>query len=77
MWDMGQQLFHVGIHTLTLDIEDIYFMIGLSRRGYHAILTGSRGNRLPMIEYCCQYCVPEAERNKGKVAIWGVQDLTL
>jgi hypothetical protein len=30
-----------------------------------------------MSEYCNQYCVPEAERKKGKVAIWGVQDLTL
>jgi hypothetical protein len=30
-----------------------------------------------MSEYCCLHCVPEAERKKGKVAIWGVQDLTL
>jgi hypothetical protein len=30
-----------------------------------------------MSEYCRQYCVPEAKRSKGKVAIWGVQDLTL
>ena len=29
MWDVDQQLFHVGVHTLTLDIEDIYFLIGL------------------------------------------------
>jgi hypothetical protein len=77
MWDVDQQLFHVGVHTLTLDIEDIYFLTGLSRRGYHATLTGGRGGRLPMSEYCRQYCVPEAERSKGKVSIWGVQDLTL
>jgi hypothetical protein len=30
-----------------------------------------------MSEYCHLYCVPEAERSKEKVAIWGVQDLTL
>jgi hypothetical protein len=30
MWDVDQQVFHVGVHTLTLDIEDIYFLIGLS-----------------------------------------------
>jgi hypothetical protein len=77
MWDVDQQLFHVGVHTLTLDIEDIYFLTGLSRRGYHATLTGGRGDRLPMSEYVRQYCVPEAERSKGKVSIWGVQDLTL
>jgi hypothetical protein len=77
MWDMDQQLFHVGVHTLTLDIEDIYFLRGLPWRGYHASLTGVRGGRLPMSEYCRQYCVPEVERSKGKVSIWGVQDLTL
>jgi hypothetical protein len=30
MWDVDQQLFHVGVHMLTLDIEDIYFLMGLS-----------------------------------------------
>jgi hypothetical protein len=77
MWDVDQQLFHVGVHMLTPDIEDIYFLTGLSRHGYHATLTGGRGGRLPMSEYCCQYCVPEAERSKGRVVIWGFQDLTL
>jgi hypothetical protein len=77
MWDVDQQVFHVGVHTLSLDIEDVYFLIGLSRHGYHTSLTGSRGGGLPMSEYLHQYCVPEAERRKGKVAILGVQDLTL
>jgi hypothetical protein len=40
-------------------------------------LTGSRGGGLPMSEYCRLHCVPKAERKKGKVAIWGVRDLTL
>jgi hypothetical protein len=52
MWDVDQQLFHMGVHTLTLDIEDIYFLIGLSRHGYHASLTSGQGDRLPMSEYC-------------------------
>jgi hypothetical protein len=30
-----------------------------------------------MSEYFRQYCVPDAERSKGKMTIWGVQDLTL
>jgi hypothetical protein len=50
MWDMDQQIFHVGVHTLSLDIEDIYFLTGLSWCGYHVILTGSRGGDLPMSE---------------------------
>jgi hypothetical protein len=77
MWDPDQQVFHVGVHTMSLDIEDIYFLTRLSWHGYHVILTGSRGGGLPMSEYCRLHCVPEAERKKGKVAIWGVRDLTL
>jgi hypothetical protein len=77
MWDPNQQVFHVGVHTLSLDIENIYFLTGLSRRGNHVSLTGSRGGGMPMSEYCCLHCVPKAERKKGKVSIWGVWDLTL
>jgi hypothetical protein len=33
MWDVNEQYFHVGVHTLTLEIDDIYFLTGLSRRG--------------------------------------------
>jgi hypothetical protein len=77
MWDPDQQVFNVGAHTLAIDIEDIYFLTGLSRRGSYVSLTGSRGGGLKMSEYCNQYCVPEAERKKGKVAIWRVTDLTL
>jgi hypothetical protein len=40
-------------------------------------LTGSRGGGLQMSEYYHLHCVPEAKRKKGKVAIWGVRDLTL
>jgi hypothetical protein len=77
MWDLDQKVFNVGAHTLSINIEDIYFLIGLSRRGYYVSLTSSRGGGLNMSEYCNQYYVPEAERKKGKVAIWGVTDLTL
>jgi hypothetical protein len=77
MWDPDQQVFNVGAHTLMINIEDIYFLTGLSRWGSHVILTGSRRGGMKMSEYCREYCVPEAERQKGKVAIWGVTDITL
>jgi hypothetical protein len=77
MWDPDQQVFNVGAQTLAIDIKDIYFLTGLSRRGSYVSLTDSRAGKLKMSEYCNQYCVPEAERKKGKVAIWGVTDLTL
>ena len=40
-------------------------------------LTSSRVGGLQMSEYCRIHCIPEAEGKKGKVVIWGVQDLTL
>jgi hypothetical protein len=77
MWYVDQQLFHVGVHTLTLDIEDIYFLTSLSRHGSHATLTGGRGGGLHMSEYLHRHCVLDAERSKGKVSIWEAQDLTI
>jgi hypothetical protein len=69
MWDLDQQVFNVGAHTLTIDIEDIYFLTGLSKRGSYVSLTGSRRGGMKMSEYCREYCMLEAERKKGKVAI--------
>ena len=66
MWDRDQQVFIMGAHTLTIDIEDIYFLTGLYRRGSYVSLTDSRAGGLKMSEYYNQYCVPEAKRKKGK-----------
>jgi hypothetical protein len=66
MWDPDQQVFNVGAHTLTIDVEDIYFLTGLSRRGSHVSLSGNRRGGMKMSEYCRTYCVPDAERQKGK-----------
>jgi hypothetical protein len=71
MWDVDQQVFHVGVHTLALYIKDIYFLMGLSRHGSNVTLTGDRGSGLPMSEYVCRHCDPEAKRCKGKFTIMG------
>jgi hypothetical protein len=67
----------MGVHVLTLDIEDIYFLTRLSRHGAWVSLTGGRGGGLPMSDYIYQHYEPNFERCKGKVAIQGVRDLTL
>jgi len=77
MWAVDQQVFHVGSHIISLDIEDTYFLMGLSRHGSHVTLTGNRGGGLPMSEYVRRYCEPGVERCKGKVSIIGVLDLPL
>jgi hypothetical protein len=57
MWDVNEQAFHVGAHTLTIDIEDIYFLTGLSHHGSRVTLTGSRGGGEPMNHYISEHCV--------------------
>jgi hypothetical protein len=66
MWNMDEKSFHVGAHTLTIDIEDIYFLTGLSR---WVTLTGSRGGSEPMNYYISQHCVPGTKKHSGKVTI--------
>jgi hypothetical protein len=41
----------VDVHVLSLDIEYIYFLMGLSCRGARVSLIGGRGGGLPMSEY--------------------------
>ena len=41
MWNIEQQHFEVGAHILTVEVEDIYFLAGLSRQGAPISLTGS------------------------------------
>jgi hypothetical protein len=48
MWDVDQQVFHVGVHVIYLDIEDIYFLIGISLHGAQVTLTRGRGGGLLM-----------------------------
>jgi hypothetical protein len=58
MWDVNEQAFHVGVHTLTLWIDDIYLLKGLSRRVSWVSLLGSRGGGEPMEYYVAHHYVP-------------------
>jgi hypothetical protein len=69
MWDVNEQTFHVGAHTLTIHIEDIYFLTGLSRHVSQVTLTGSRGGGEPMNHYISEHCVSSTQKHSGKVAI--------
>jgi hypothetical protein len=53
------------------------YLVSCTRRGSHVSLSGNRRGGMKMSEYCREYCVPEAERQRGKVAIWGVMYITL
>jgi hypothetical protein len=77
MWDVNEQAFHVGVHTLTLEIDDIYFLTGLSRHGSRVSLSRSRGGGEPMDYYVAHHCAAGIEKHSGKVSIKDVEDLSL
>ena len=66
MWDVNEQEFRVGVHTLIIDIEDIYFLIGLSQCGSWVTLTGNMGGGEPMDYYVLHHCVPGIEKHKRR-----------
>ena len=40
MWDPDLRVFQVGNHVLEIEIEDIYFVTGLSKRGAPVAMSG-------------------------------------
>jgi hypothetical protein len=66
LWDSDEKEFRVGSHMLEIDIEDVYFLMGLSRRGAPIILSGHRSMPLPTNAYVSQYCVSGSSKSRGK-----------
>ena len=56
--NLEQQYFEVGAHILTVEVEDIYFLTDLSRRGAPISLTGSRAGEITTRELIDWHCVP-------------------
>ena len=56
-WDPDSEIFHIDRMSLSIEIEDIYFITGLSRRGEVVNLRshGPRGG-LTIDEYIAMYC---------------------
>ena len=46
----------VGTHTLTIDVEDIYFLTSLSRRGRPITLIGKRGGKGSVDDLIDDHC---------------------
>lgn len=40
MWDPYLQVFQVGNHILEIEVEDIYFITGISKRGASMVMSG-------------------------------------
>jgi hypothetical protein len=36
LWDINEQGFRIGMQLLTIEMEDVYFLTGLSKRGSYS-----------------------------------------
>jgi hypothetical protein len=77
MWDMDSQRFMVGDQMLEIEVDDIYFQIGLSRRG-ESVYFGGRGRSEESVDsYINDLCVEGTHKQGGKLPIQHMIDVTL
>ena len=74
MWNSEKQYFEVGAHILTVEVEDIYFVKGLLRRGAPILLTGSHGGGITIQELIDRHCIPGTRTYLKKIPIKAVVD---
>ena len=59
---------------LPIEIEDIYFLTKLSRRGSPVVLSRARGGETSLDEFIEQYCAPGMESHSSKLCIQCIVD---
>ena len=69
MWNPEQQHFEVGAHILIVEVEDIYFLTGLSRWGALVSPTGYRGGDITTQDLINRHCVPVTRTSGKKIPI--------
>ena len=78
-WDPDSESFRIDGMSLTIEVEDIYFITGLSRRGEVVNLRsrGGPGSGLTIVEYIAVYCYPYTEKVGSRVSTNAIQVLGL
>jgi hypothetical protein len=77
LWNVVEQGFQIGMQLLTIELEDVYFITGLSKRGVPIALTGKRAHLSLVGEYLANHCVPGARLVRGRIVIKDIRDLPL
>ena len=77
-WDPNTESFHIDGMSLTIEVEDIYFIIGSSRRG-EVVNLHSRGPGGAVIidEYIVVYYYSDIEKVGGQIPTNSIQILGL
>jgi hypothetical protein len=77
LWDIDEQGFRIGTQLLTIELEDVYFLTGLSKRGVPITFTGQRALPEQVDVYLARHCAPGARLVGGRIPIKDVRDLAL
>jgi hypothetical protein len=75
LWDINEQGFHIGAQLLTIELEDVYFLTGLSKRGVPIAFIGQRTLPEQVDVYLARHCVPGARLVGGRIPIKDIRDL--
>jgi hypothetical protein len=69
LWDVAEQGFRIGTQFLTIELEDVYFLTGLSKRGVPISFSGQRVLPEQVDVYLACHCVPGARLVGGRIPI--------
>lgn len=77
-WDVDTQQFIIGPELFSIDMEDIYFLTWLSSQGALAVLSGAWSTSEEIVQSLkWQHCREGVQREKDKIYIKDIEDLTL
>ena len=77
MWESDSQCFLVGDHLLDIEVDDIYFLTGLSCRGERVEFGDRTGGGELVDFYIKDLCVDGTRRQDRKLPIQHVTDIPL
>ena len=73
-WDLDSETFQLDGMSLNIEVEDIYFITGFSRRGE---VVNLRSYRLTIEEYIAVYFLPNTEKVGSQIPTNAVRNLGL
>ena len=68
-WDVQDQCFVIGGHRLKIELEDIYFLTGLSKRGEPLSLFGARPGGQSVASLQLEFCNDEVNPKDKRIDI--------
>ena len=68
-WNVQDQCFIIGGHRLEIELEDIYFLTGLSKRGEQLSLFGTRPGGQTVASLRQEFCNDEADPRDKQIDI--------